>query len=99
MAKDLDLAMAYAVRCGVPVPTTATARQLLTAASAAGYGREDFSAVAKVVLGAVRRPMMSATALPTPALILAADHRARAVLTTENWAEFFEVAGAGAALV
>ncbi len=32
---------------------------------------------------------MSATALPTPALILAADHRARAVLTTENWAEFF----------
>jgi DhnA family fructose-bisphosphate aldolase class Ia len=28
-------------------------------------------------------------ALPTPALILAADHRARAVLTTENWAEYF----------
>jgi DhnA family fructose-bisphosphate aldolase class Ia len=27
--------------------------------------------------------------LPTPALILAADHRARAVLTTENWAEYF----------
>ena len=27
--------------------------------------------------------------LPTPALVLAADHRARAVLTTENWAEFF----------
>jgi DhnA family fructose-bisphosphate aldolase class Ia len=26
--------------------------------------------------------------LPTPALILAADHRARAVLTTENWNEF-----------
>ena len=26
------------------------ARQLLTAASAAGYGREDFSALAKVVL-------------------------------------------------
>jgi 3-hydroxyisobutyrate dehydrogenase len=50
MAKDLDLAMAYAVRCGVSVPTTATARQLLTAASAAGYGREDFSSVAKVVL-------------------------------------------------
>jgi len=42
--------MAYAVRCGVSVPTTATARQLLTAASSAGYGREDFSAVAKVVL-------------------------------------------------
>jgi len=28
--------------------------------------------------------------LPTPALILAADHRARAVLTTENWQEFFD---------
>ena len=27
--------------------------------------------------------------LPTPALLLAADHRARAVLTTENWDEFF----------
>jgi DhnA family fructose-bisphosphate aldolase class Ia len=26
--------------------------------------------------------------LPTPALVLAADHRARAVLTTENWSEF-----------
>jgi 3-hydroxyisobutyrate dehydrogenase len=50
MAKDLDLAMAYAARTGVPVATTAAARQLLTAASAAGYGREDFSAVAKVVL-------------------------------------------------
>ena len=24
MAKDLDLALAYAVRCGVPLPTTAT---------------------------------------------------------------------------
>ena len=50
MAKDLDLAMAYAAKCGVPVSTTAAARQLLTAASSAGYGREDFSAVAKVLL-------------------------------------------------
>jgi len=50
MAKDLDLALAYAARTGVTVPTTGTARQLLTATSAAGYGREDFSAVAKVVL-------------------------------------------------
>ncbi len=33
--------------------------------------------------------MTNAGPLPTPALILAADHRARAVLTTENWAEFF----------
>jgi 3-hydroxyisobutyrate dehydrogenase len=50
MAKDLDLALAYAAGRGVTVPTTAAARQLLTTASAAGYGREDFSAVAKVVL-------------------------------------------------
>jgi 3-hydroxyisobutyrate dehydrogenase len=50
MAKDIDLALAYAARSGVPVATTAAARQLLTATSTAGYGREDFSAVAKVVL-------------------------------------------------
>jgi 3-hydroxyisobutyrate dehydrogenase len=56
MAKDLDLAMAYAARTGVPVATTAAARQLLTAASAAGYGREDFSAVAKVVLSLAGAP-------------------------------------------
>ncbi len=55
MAKDIDLAMAYAAKSGVPVATTAAARQLLTAASTAGYGREDFSAVAKVVLSLVRR--------------------------------------------
>jgi 3-hydroxyisobutyrate dehydrogenase len=56
MAKDLDLAMAYAARRGVPVPTTATARQLLTAASSAGFGHEDFSAVAKVVLALAGGP-------------------------------------------
>jgi len=50
MAKDLDLALAYGGRAGVPLPTTATARQVLTAASTAGYGREDFSALSKVVL-------------------------------------------------
>ena len=50
MAKDLDLALAYAARAKVPVPSTAGARQLLSAASGAGYGREDFSALAKVVL-------------------------------------------------
>jgi len=52
MAKDVDLALAYAAGRGVPVPTAAAARQWLTAASTAGYGREDFSAVAKVVLAA-----------------------------------------------
>ena len=50
MAKDLDLAMAYAATAGVPMATAATARQLLGEAQEAGYGREDFSAVAKVVL-------------------------------------------------
>jgi 3-hydroxyisobutyrate dehydrogenase len=49
MAKDLDLALAYAAGAGVPMAVTATARQALTAASTAGYGREDFSAVAKVI--------------------------------------------------
>ena len=33
--------------------------------------------------------MTSTAPLPTPALILAADHRARAVVTTENWDAFF----------
>lgn len=50
MAKDLDLALAFAARTGVPLSMTAGARQALTAASTAGYGREDFSAVAKVIL-------------------------------------------------
>jgi 3-hydroxyisobutyrate dehydrogenase len=52
MAKDLDLALAYAAAAHVPLATTATARQMLTAAQGAGFGREDFSAVAKVVLAA-----------------------------------------------
>jgi 3-hydroxyisobutyrate dehydrogenase len=50
MAKDLDLALAYGAKAGVPLTTTATARQVLTATAGAGYGREDFSALAKVVL-------------------------------------------------
>ena len=50
MAKDLDLALAYGARAGVPLTTTAGSRQVLTAASTAGYGREDFSALAKIVL-------------------------------------------------
>jgi 3-hydroxyisobutyrate dehydrogenase len=50
MAKDLDLALAYAAAARVPMATTAAARQMLTAAQGAGYGREDFSAVAKVVM-------------------------------------------------
>ena len=50
MAKDIDLALAYAGRAGVPMACTAVSRQVLTAASVAGYGREDFSALGKIVL-------------------------------------------------
>jgi 3-hydroxyisobutyrate dehydrogenase len=50
MAKDLDLALGYGAAAGVPMTATATSRQVLTAASTAGFGREDFSALAKVVL-------------------------------------------------
>jgi 3-hydroxyisobutyrate dehydrogenase len=49
MAKDLDLALAYSATAGVPLDTTVVAREALRAATEAGYGREDFSAVAKVV--------------------------------------------------
>ena len=49
MAKDLDLALGYAARAGVPLSCTAAVRQVLTASSAAGFGRQDFSALAKVV--------------------------------------------------
>lgn len=49
MAKDLDLALAYASGAGVPLLSTAAVRQVLAATSGAGHGREDFSALAKVV--------------------------------------------------
>jgi 3-hydroxyisobutyrate dehydrogenase len=49
MAKDLDLALAYAARVGVPLASTSTARQVLTATTVAGFGREDFSSMAKIV--------------------------------------------------
>jgi 3-hydroxyisobutyrate dehydrogenase len=49
MAKDIDLALAYAARSGVPALSAGVARQVLTAASAAGYGREDFSALGKII--------------------------------------------------
>ena len=96
MAKDLDLALAYGAQAGVPMAVTATARQALTAASTAGYGREDFSAVAKVVAGLAglrltRRltPDRGRTeGCAGPALILAADHRARGVVTIERYADY-----------
>jgi 3-hydroxyisobutyrate dehydrogenase-like beta-hydroxyacid dehydrogenase len=50
MNKDVGLAIDYAAQNAVPVPGTAVARQVLTDAVAAGYGREDFSALAKLWL-------------------------------------------------
>jgi 3-hydroxyisobutyrate dehydrogenase len=49
MAKDLDLAIGYAAAQRSPLFTSGLVRQFLGAASRAGYGREDFSALAKVV--------------------------------------------------
>jgi len=49
MAKDLDLALRYAEAAGVPLATTHVAREALRAAAEAGYGREDFSALAKIL--------------------------------------------------
>ena len=49
MNKDVGLALAYGRSAGVPMPCTAISAQVLTAASVAGYGREDFSALAKVL--------------------------------------------------
>jgi 3-hydroxyisobutyrate dehydrogenase len=49
MAKDLDLAIAHAARARTPLFTAGVVRQILGAASEAGDGREDFSALAKVV--------------------------------------------------
>lgn len=49
MAKDLDLAIQFAAAQGTPLFTSGIVRQILGAASAAGYGREDFSSLAKVL--------------------------------------------------
>jgi 3-hydroxyisobutyrate dehydrogenase len=49
MAKDLDLAIGFAARVNTPLFTSGVVRQLLGAASAAGYGREDFSSMGKIV--------------------------------------------------
>ena len=49
MAKDLDLAIAYAAKARTPLFSAGAVRQVLGAASQAGYGREDFSSLAKIV--------------------------------------------------
>jgi 3-hydroxyisobutyrate dehydrogenase-like beta-hydroxyacid dehydrogenase len=48
-AKDLDLAVGFAARVNTPLFTSGIVRQMLAAASAAGYGREDFSSLGKIV--------------------------------------------------
>jgi 3-hydroxyisobutyrate dehydrogenase len=49
MAKDLDLAVGYAATQRSPLFTAGLVRQILGAASVSGYGREDFSSLAKVL--------------------------------------------------
>lgn len=49
MHKDLGLALAAGDDLGVPLALTSLARQLYTMTSAQGYGRKDFSAVAKLL--------------------------------------------------
>ena len=49
MAKDVDLALRAAARAGTPALTAGIVRPVLGAAVAAGWGREDFSALGKVV--------------------------------------------------
>lgn len=50
MAKDVRLALAAGARASIPMAATAVAADALAQASAAGYGREDFSALGKVIL-------------------------------------------------
>jgi 3-hydroxyisobutyrate dehydrogenase len=58
MAKDVDLVLAYAARSNVPAFSAGVVRPVLGAASAAGFGREDFSALGKIVqdLAGIERP-------------------------------------------
>lgn len=55
MHKDLGLALAAAEALKVPLALTALAREFYTMTSAQGYGRKDFSAVAKL-LGSLTEP-------------------------------------------
>jgi 3-hydroxyisobutyrate dehydrogenase len=60
MAKDVDLVLRFAARTGVPAFTAGVVRPVLGAAIAAGFGREDFSALGKVVRGLAGEPRESA---------------------------------------
>jgi 3-hydroxyisobutyrate dehydrogenase len=54
MAKDLDLALEHGASNGLPLLSTALVRQVLTMAQAEGFGREDFSALGKVIRSLAR---------------------------------------------
>lgn len=54
MHKDLGLALAAGDELGVPLALTSLTRQLYTMTSAQGYGRKDFSAVAKLLASFAR---------------------------------------------
>jgi len=49
MFKDVDLVLREAARAGVPATSADLVRPVLAAAVDAGYGREDFSAIGKIV--------------------------------------------------
>jgi len=49
MAKDVDLVLRAAAHAGVPAFSAGVVRPILGAALEAGYGREDFSALGKIV--------------------------------------------------
>jgi 3-hydroxyisobutyrate dehydrogenase len=49
MAKDVELVLRAAARAGVPAASSAAVRPVLAAAIEAGFDREDFSALGKVV--------------------------------------------------
>jgi 3-hydroxyisobutyrate dehydrogenase-like beta-hydroxyacid dehydrogenase len=49
MQKDLVLALDTARQLGVPLPTAATADEILTVARAAGYERRDIAALFEVL--------------------------------------------------
>jgi 3-hydroxyisobutyrate dehydrogenase-like beta-hydroxyacid dehydrogenase len=49
MAKDVGLMLREAGRAGVPATTAELVQPVLQAAIDAGYGREDFSALGKIV--------------------------------------------------
>jgi 3-hydroxyisobutyrate dehydrogenase-like beta-hydroxyacid dehydrogenase len=50
MQKDMLLALELGRKAGVPLPTTATANEFLTAARAMGYQEQDFAVVFEVLV-------------------------------------------------